>query len=102
MFDSAGIGKGRGPTVSVTIQGPWNSFATTGPVSTDEFAGGARFHSAGSGFSSVNRLSLFGIPRGVHTLPDPISLQTGFTFGLGLSTVAGSLTLGFTGPFTGP
>ncbi len=42
------------------------------------------------------------MPRATRTLPNPLSLSTGFTVGAGGSTTVGKMILQLTGPFTGP
>jgi hypothetical protein len=99
---SGGIGKSVGPPLSVTLKGPFNDFSTTAPIRTVDFAGPARFTTAGTGPFTVNFLNMMGLPPGVATIPNPLKINTGFTVGLGLSTSVGKMNPGFTGPFTGP
>lgn len=48
-YTSAGIGKGAGASMSVTLKGPFNDFSTTAPVATTDFGGAARFTTSGVG-----------------------------------------------------
>ena len=99
---SGGIGKGRGVAMSATLKGPFNDFATTAPIATTDFGGAARYSTSGVGPFSVNFLNFMGLPPGVKTIPNPLKIETGFTVGLGMSTSVGTMTRGFTGPFSGP
>jgi hypothetical protein len=101
-YSSAGVGKGAGASMSATLKGPFNDFATTSAISTTDFGGAARFTTSGVGPFSVNFLNLMGLPSGVATMPNPLKIDTGFTVGLGLSTSLGNMLRGFTGPFLGP
>jgi hypothetical protein len=104
QYDAGGIGasvKG-GPPLSVTMQGPWNDFVTTGALGTDEFGGAARFSTSGSMWWSVNKVNFMGLPRGIATSPNPLTISTGFTVGLGMSSSVGKMVRGPTYPFTGP
>jgi hypothetical protein len=103
-YRAGGVGKGAkgGPPLSVTLEGPWNDFTTTGPLATHEFAGPARFTTAGAFSWTVNFVNFMGMPRGLKTNPNPLKINTGFTVGLGGSTSVGVMALGPTYPFTGP
>jgi hypothetical protein len=89
-------------SISATMKGPWNEFRTTGPVAVDEFAGAARFTTGGAGSYTLNYLNMMQMPRGTATLPNPLSISTGFTVGVGASTTVGGMALMTAGPFTGP
>jgi hypothetical protein len=102
LYRSVGLGRGWGTPLSTTLSGPWNRFATTGPLAVDQFAGPARFTTAGAGPYTWNYLNMMGLPPGVATLPNPLPLETGFTVGLGASSTAGVMSRGFCGPFAGP
>jgi hypothetical protein len=102
MYQSGGFAKGRGPSLSATLSGPWNTFTTTAALSVDQFGGAARFSTAGSMWWTVNYLNMMGLPKGVATSPNPLELETGFTMGLGISTTVGEMVKGYMGPFTGP
>ncbi len=102
LYSSAGFGKSRGAAMSATLRGPWNQFTTTGPLGVEEFGGAARFTTGGVGPWTVNYLNMMGLPRGLATSPRSLKISTGFTVGLGMSSTVGELTLGLTGPFTGP
>lgn len=101
-YSSVGLGKGVGAAMSVTLKGPFNDFTTTAAIGTIDFGGPARFTTSGAGPFSVNFLNMAGLPSGVATVPNPLKIDTGFTVGLGLSTSAGAMIRGFTGPFSGP
>lgn len=101
-YSSVGFGKGAGASMSVTLKGPFNDFATTSAIATTDFSGAARFTTSGVGPFSVNFLNMMGLPSGVATVPNPLKIDTGFTVGLGLSTSLGNMLRGFTGPFSGP
>ncbi|HET7539351.1 MAG TPA: OmpA family protein [Polyangiaceae bacterium] len=103
IYVYSGFAGGRGALpISVTLRGPFNKFDTTGAMRTDEFSGPARFTTGGVASFSVNFLNLMGLPRGIATTPNPLSISTGFTVGIGGSTSVGKMILQFTGPFTGP
>jgi hypothetical protein len=89
-------------SVSATMKGPWNEFRTTGPVAVDEFHGATRFTTAGAGSYTLNYLNMMQMPRGTATNPNPLSISTGFTVGVGGSTTVGGMALMMTGPFSGP
>jgi len=99
---SGGLGKGAGVSLSATMKGPFNDFATTSAIATTDFAGAARFTTSGIGPFSVNFLNFMSLPSGVKTVPNPLKIQTGFTIGIGMSSSVGKMTPGFTGPFSGP
>jgi len=104
QYTAAGIGKGvkGGPPISATLQGPWNDFITTAPMGTDEFAGAARFTTAGAMWWTWNSVNFMGLPRGIKTDPNPLEINTGFTVGAGASSSAGKMVRGPTYPFSGP
>jgi len=101
-YFSGGVGKGRGASLSVTMKGPFNDFSTTSAITTTDFGGPARFTSTSAGPFSVNFLNMMGLPSGVATIPNPLKIDTGFTVGISMSSSAGGMILGFTGPFVGP
>jgi hypothetical protein len=103
QYTGGGIGASPLP-VGGTLAGPWNDFDTTGPVSVVEFGGPARFTTAGAGPWTLNYLNMMGMPRGTATTPNPLSLSTGFTMGVGgSSTVGGMIPADRTPwPFSGP
>ena len=102
VYVFSGIGRGVGALpVSVTLEGPWNDFRTSGPVAVDEFGGPARFTTGGTAWFTLNYLNMMAIPRGTRTVPNPLSLSTGFTVGVGGSATVGAMILQFTGPFSG-
>jgi len=100
-YTGGGIGVSVRP-ISATMKGPWNDFAATGPVAVDEFAGAARFTTGGAGAYTINVFNMMQMPRGTATRPNPLSISTGFTVGIGASTTVGYLRLAATGPFAGP
>lgn len=104
QYDAGGIGKGvkGGPPLSVTLEGPWNDFVTTGALRTDEFGGAARFTTAGTMWWTTNTVNFMGLPRGIATNPNPLDISTGFTVGAGASSTVGTMIKGPTYPFTGP
>ena len=70
--------------LSITMQGDWVGFTTTGDLHISEFDGPAKFQSHGGGPVSVNLLTL--TPNGgVETVPGLLEIESGFTFGLGAS-----------------
>lgn len=103
QYTGGGIGASPLP-VGGTLAGPWNDFTTTGPLSVVEFGGPARFTTAGAGPWTLNYLNMMGMPRGTATSPNPLSLSTGFTMGVGgSSTVGGMVPADRTPwPFSGP
>src|SRR5205814_7596319 len=92
-----GVSVKLGKSISATMKGPWNDFATTGLVAVDEFAGAARFTTGGAGSWTLNYLNMMQMPRGTATNPNPLSISTGFTVGIGASTTVGYLALGTAG-----
>ena len=101
-YEGGGFGKGFKLSVSCTLKGPWNDMTTTGPMSVDEFGGAARWTSGGAAFWTWNYLNLMALPRRIATAPRSMSLQTGFTVGLGVGSSVGALILLSAGPFSGP
>jgi hypothetical protein len=79
--------------LSGTMKGEWNSFTTSKPMQVIQFQGPARFTTAGAGNWTKNYLTMVGMPAGVSTVPATLSLQTGFTVGVGASTGMGILQL---------
>lgn len=102
IYNSGGVGKGLGASMSATLSGPFNDFQTTKALAVTDFGGAARFTTAGTGPYTINFLNIMGLPPGTATIPNPLKLDTGFTVGFGASTSVGRLIPGFTGPFTGP
>ena len=77
------------PDNSGTTAGPWNHFATNKPISVGSFAGPARFTTGGFGSHTLNYLHIpmiGGTNFGVY-----IKMNTGNTYGLGLSSSVGFL-----------
>jgi hypothetical protein len=103
QYTGGGFGASVLP-IGGTLAGPWNDFRTTGPVSVVEFGGAARFTSAGAGPWTLNYLNMMSMPRSTATLPNPLSLSTGFTMGLGASTTIGRMAPADPNPwpFSGP
>jgi hypothetical protein len=101
VYSAFGGGRGALP-LSATLRGPFNTFSTSGAMSTDEFGGPARFTTGGVASFTVNFLNMMGLPRGIATRPVSLSITTGFTVGIGGSTSGGEMILQFTGKFTGP
>lgn len=103
QYTGAGGGASVLP-IGATLQGPWNNFRTTGPLNVCEFGGAARFTTAGAGPWTLNYLNMMSMPRGTATSPNPLSLSTGFTIGLGASTTVGRMIPADRNPwpFTGP
>jgi hypothetical protein len=91
-YGSLGLGKSVRLPLSGTMKGPWNDFLTSGPMEVSEFEGAARFTTAGAGPFTLNYLNMMGLPPGIATVPNPLSINTGFTIGLGVSTSVGKLT----------
>ena len=91
VYGAGGLGKSFKLPVSVTMRGPWNDFRTSGVMEVSEFAGAARFTTAGSGRTTKNYLNMMSLPPGVATMPNPLPINTGFTVGLGTSTSVGKL-----------
>jgi hypothetical protein len=61
-------------------------------MEVSEFEGAARFSSYGGLSLTWNYLNMMGLPPGIATVPNPLSINTGITIGLGASTSAGKLT----------
>lgn len=75
----------------MTLEGPWNEFRTTSPVRVSQFAGDARFTTAGGGSRTTNHLTMSGLPNRVTTQPPTLAISTGFTVGIGASTSIGEM-----------
>jgi hypothetical protein len=103
QYTGGGFGASVLP-VGGTLAGPWNDFRATGPVNVAEFGGPARFTTAGAGPWTLNYLNIMGMPRGTATSPNPLSLNTGFTMGLGAASTIGGMALADPNPwpFSGP
>jgi hypothetical protein len=90
VYTGGGMGASPLP-VGGTLVGPWNDFTTTGPLNVCEFDGPARFTTFGAGPWTLNYLNMMGMPRGTATVPNPLSLSTGFTMGVGGSSTVGAM-----------
>jgi len=101
-YVGGGIGVGiQGPKYSGTTHGPWNPFSTSAPISSAQFAGLARFTTAGIGSESVNWINLLGTPPGVSSVY--MMIKTGTTIGAGASSTVGDfILLEGPDPFNGP
>ena len=86
IYVAPGIGAGA-YWVSAQHKGPWNDFTTSKAIMASEFDGPARFTTAGVGPLSKNILHLMGTPPGVKSVY--MEIETGFSWGAGLSTTAG-------------
>ena len=75
------------------MKGPWNDFTANLPIRVSQFEGAARFTTGGAGHDTKNFLNMMGLPTGVTTLPSVLSIQTGFTVGIGASTSVGNMFL---------
>ncbi len=95
VYSAEGVGKGliKGLNLSATMKGPWNDFKTNSAIRVSQFAGAARFTTAGVGPWTSNHLNMMGLPEGVSTLPAVLPLATGFTIGIGASTSVGKMIL---------
>jgi|APLak6261659120_1056016.scaffolds.fasta_scaffold04403_2 hypothetical protein len=97
-----------GPWLSATSKGPWNDFVVTKAIGANEFSGPTRFTTGGGGSLSKNYINFMGLPLGTQTLPNPLPINTGFTFGIGAGTSVGTMQLFKAGepdgllPFKGP
>jgi hypothetical protein len=92
-YIGGGTGRSVGPPLSATLAGPWNDFNTTGPLQVTQFDGPARFTTAGIAWWTNNHLNMMGLPTSVATIPRSLSINTGFTIGLGASTTVGALVI---------
>ncbi|WP_437755085.1 OmpA family protein [Sorangium sp. So ce1389] len=101
VYASMALSRGV-PSIQPTLQGEWNDFDTTAAIAVNEFDGTATFKTGGVVCWSVNYLQLIGLPRGIVTVPNPISMSTGCTFGLGISASKGKMILYQSGSFSGP
>ena len=95
VYSSEGVGKGliKGVNLSVTMKGPWNDFTTNSALRVSQFAGIARFTTGGVGSWTSNHLNMMGLPKGVSTVPAVLSINTGFTVGMGGSTSVRTMIL---------
>ena len=85
----AGVGLDVTPWMSATESGPWNDFSTSAPMNVGDFAGPARFTTGGGGNYTVNWINILGTPDGVDTVY--LQINTGTTYGFGLTTTVGAL-----------
>jgi hypothetical protein len=95
-YSYGGIGGGWSPLpfpVSVTTEGPWNAFSVTRPMAVNQFTGFASFSTAGGANKSINFLQFMGLREGIQTIPSPLPLITGTTYGAGGSSTFGSMSL---------
>ena len=102
-YVGAGIGVGLTilPWHSASMHGPWNPFSTSAEISSSQFAGAARFTTAGVWTQSVNWINLLGTPPGVDSVY--MMIDTGETIGLGASSTVGDfILLEGPDPFSGP
>jgi hypothetical protein len=96
-----GLGVPKLPPLSGTLAGPFSEFLTIKPVPVGIFAGPAHWTSGGGGPFTLNILQIFFIAG--ETSGVQMTVNTGFTVGLGISS-----TFGFMAPqtdaqpFTGP
>ena len=94
FYGYSGLGAGAGfnaAWLSGTDTGPWNSFTTSAPMNVGDFGGPSRFTTGGGGDYTVNWLHLLGTPEGVDAVY--LGIDTGRTYGVGISTTAGPLQL---------
>ena len=92
FYGYSGIGIGVGINLawlSGTDSGPWNSFTTSALMSVGDFGGLTRFTSGGGGNYTINYLNMMGTPPGVDSVY--LRINTGTTYGGGLTTTAGPL-----------
>lgn len=90
-YVGVGVSKDLSLALSASSKGQWSTFRTTSPIRVSQFAGPARFHTAGGAWWSIDRLSMMGLPQGVSTIPPLLNLDSGFTFGLGASSTEGKM-----------
>ncbi len=108
-FWAGGISKSVTPGfLSATKAGPWNDFAVNKALAVNQFIGATRFTTAGGGNDTKNYMNFMDLPADTHTIPNPLSLNTGFTIGIGGGTSVGNMKLELLGtpdgllPFKGP
>ncbi len=108
-FWAGGISKSVTPGfLSATTAGPWNDLVVTKPMAVNQFTGATRFTTGGAGSLTKNYINFMGLPPDTQTVPNPVPLNTGFTFGIGGGTSAGEMKLELLGtpdgvlPFKGP
>lgn len=92
FYGYSGLGIGVGINLawlSGTDSGPWNDFTTSAPMSVGDFGGLTRFTSGGAGNYTINYLNMLGTPPGVDSVY--LRINTGTTYGGGLTTTAGPL-----------
>jgi hypothetical protein len=92
FYGYSGIGIGVGfnlAWLSGTDAGPWNAFTTSAPMSVGDFGGFTRFTTGGVGNRTLNWLHMIGTPKGVDSVY--IMINTGTTYGGGITTTAGPL-----------
>lgn len=102
VYFAAGGGRSVRLPLSVTLRGPWNDFSVTGAMAVNQFGGACRFTSGGGLWWTWNYINMMGLPPGIATIPRSMSIETGFTVGIGAGTTVGSLRIADTGPFSGP
>ena len=104
IYGYVGLGIGAGlavaPKLSGTMQGPWNSFTTSAPISCAQFGRLARFTTAGAARWSLNWITIW-TPKGVDNVYERI--DTGTTLGAAISTTVGDfIRLEGPSPVAGP
>lgn len=97
FYSYCGFGGGGGiwdlGPVSSTMKGPWNDFKTNSAIRVSQFQGSTRFTTGGVGSLTWNYLTIYGLPEDVETVPTTLSIQTGFTVGVGATSTIGTLIL---------
>jgi hypothetical protein len=108
-FWAGGLSKGLTPGfLSATDAGPWNDMEVNKPIAVNAFTGTTRFTTGGGGNTTWNYIDFMGLPPGTQTLPSPLPISTGFTYGLGGGSSVGDMRLELLGtsdgllPFKGP
>lgn len=94
FYGYGGLGAGAGFTaawLSGTDSGPWNYFTTSARMNVGDFDGTMRFTTAGGGNYTANLIHILGTPDGVDSVY--MRINTGTTYGIGISTTAGELQL---------
>jgi hypothetical protein len=92
FYGYSGMGIGVGINLawlSGTDSGPWNIFTTSAPMNVGDFGGLTRFTTVGGGNSTWNWLHMMGTPEGVDSVY--IMIDTGTTYGAGMTTTLGPL-----------
>jgi hypothetical protein len=106
---ASGISKSLTPGwLSATTAGDWSNLVVTKAIAVNQFTGPTRFTTVSAGNTSRNFINFMGLPPDTKTIPNPLPISTGFTYGIGGGSTIGQMKLELLGtpdgllPFEGP